>query len=147
MKKGVVVLIIFTVFVVGIYLYRTANRLPINWFPSGGNNQVEISPNETFGGQTDIVDQGQIGDQQSLPLTITQPRSGAVVSSPNLTVVGKTAANAEVFVNDSSLLADSQGNFSALVTLDEGDNTIIIVANDAAGNFAEKEIVVTLQTQ
>ena len=39
------------------------------------------------------------------------------------------------------------GNFSVNYNLDEGENLLTIVANDQAGNYAEKEMTVFLQTQ
>ncbi len=77
-----------------------------------------------------------------ITLTITSPANGVTVSSASITIKGKTKANAEVFVNDEETRADASGNFSVKLTLDEGDNPIVISANDADGNFAEKEIMV-----
>ena len=78
-----------------------------------------------------------------ITLTITSPSDGATVTSATVTVKGKTAPRAEVFINDVSTVADANGNFSANITLDEGENPIVIFANDADGNVAEKEITVT----
>ncbi len=81
----------------------------------------------------------------TLGLNIVEPKNGAVVSNSNLKVSGKTAPNAEVFVNDKELRADSTGNFSITVALDEGDNSIIISANDDNGNFSEQELTITYE--
>lgn len=80
---------------------------------------------------------------KTLTLSISSPSNGATVSSPSVTIKGKTAANAEVFVNDTSTRADASGNFSVTLTLDEGDNPIVVSANDADGNVVEKELTVT----
>ena len=48
-----------------------------------------------------------------------------------------------MFVNESETKADSSGNFSATLTLDEGENYILVVANDSSGNYAEKEFTIT----
>lgn len=81
-----------------------------------------------------------------ISLFIDQPSNGIVVSNPLLTVRGKTNSNAEIVVNDKETNANSSGNFSVTLTLDEGENSIIIVANDELGNIAEKELLVTYET-
>lgn len=78
-----------------------------------------------------------------ISLEILSPANGVTVTSPNLAIKGITVARADVFINDLELKADSKGNFTAQLTLDEGENEIIIVANDEDGNVAEKELTVT----
>lgn len=78
-----------------------------------------------------------------IQLAVTSPSGNVTVSSSSLTVRGKTVAGAEVFVNDLETKADASGNFSVTLTLDEGENYILIVTNDASGNYAEKEFTVT----
>ncbi|MBI5619602.1 hypothetical protein HY950_01455 [Candidatus Gottesmanbacteria bacterium] len=79
----------------------------------------------------------------TMTLTVTSPTNGATVTSASLTVSGKTTPRAEVFVNDAETRADSRGNFSVRIALDEGENSLIVFANDADGNVAEKEITIT----
>ncbi len=78
-------------------------------------------------------------------LTITSPVYGSTVTTNNLTVQGITVPKAEVFVNDSSTVADGLGAFLVKITLDEGENPIIVVANDEYGNTAEEELSVTYE--
>lgn len=80
---------------------------------------------------------------QSIPLSISEPANGATVTNSQILVRGKTRANAEVFINDKDTTADDGGSFSATLTLDEGENLIIVTANDADGNAAEQEFTVT----
>jgi hypothetical protein len=112
----------------------------------GGANktseQPEISPTGVIGSPTPTIR----GDQTSqIALNITAPVNGTVVTSATLAVKGKTAAKAQVAVNDKETVADAAGNFSVNLTLDEGDNDIIAVANDSEGNMAEQELTVTYQ--
>lgn len=86
-----------------------------------------------------------ISTSSGLSLTVLTPLTGQTVVNAQIVIKGKTAPKAEVFVNDESLIADATGNFSQTVTLDEGDNYILVVANDADGNFAEKELSITYQ--
>jgi hypothetical protein len=67
----------------------------------------------------------------------------SIVASSTIIVRGTTIPKADVYVNDSIARADTQGNFSVQVTLDEGDNTIVVITNDTEGNYSEKDITVT----
>jgi len=78
-----------------------------------------------------------------ITLTILTPANNSTVTSSVVAVKGKTVANGEVFVNDVEAKADSSGNFSVSLTLDEGENYILIVANDINGNYSEKDLTVT----
>ena len=78
-----------------------------------------------------------------ITLTITSPANGATVTSSSVKVQGKTLPNAEVFVNEKETKADKNGNFSVTMTLDEGENYMIVVANDELGNVAETELAIT----
>lgn len=79
-------------------------------------------------------------------LEITSPQNNATVFNPTITITGKTKPKAEVFIGDKELVADSQGNFSLNYQLEEGENEIAIVANDDLGNYAEKDLVINLET-
>lgn len=81
--------------------------------------------------------------EHAIALTVTDPADGSQVEAASLTVQGKTVPNADVFVNDTEVKANASGVFSAKITLAEGENPIMVVANDADGNAAEKEITVT----
>jgi flagellar basal body-associated protein FliL len=87
----------------------------------------------------------QLPSSESIALTISAPTDKSTVKNPTVTVKGKTVSGAEIFVNNVETTADSSGNFSANIALDEDDNTITIVANDPYGKHAETEIVVTYQ--
>lgn len=81
--------------------------------------------------------------QNQISLIVSSPTKNQVVTAATLTVSGKTVPNADVSVNDKDLKANAQGNFSALVTLDEGENEIVVTASDDAGNFSEWQTTVT----
>jgi hypothetical protein len=80
---------------------------------------------------------------QQITLLVSSPANGITVTSPTVVIKGKTIPKADVFVNDSQTTADAQGNFSVTLTLDEGENTVVVAANDADGNFAEQELIIT----
>lgn len=78
----------------------------------------------------------------SFSLSVSSPADGSEVTSPTVIVAGQTAPNAEVFVNDASGTADANGNFAISTPLDEGENTVVVVANDDNGNSTEQELTV-----
>lgn len=87
-----------------------------------------------------------INIEKDFNLDITEPKYNTIFSKSILKVKGVTEPNAEVFVNMKQLKADASGDFSAVLNLDEGQNMIVVVANDESGNYAEKEISVKLET-
>lgn len=94
--------------------------------------------------EQDLSDELESVTSNKISLVITSPQNGANLSSTNVNVIGKTAPNAEVFVNDSEGKADANGNFSISLGLDEGINQLVINANDKDGNVAEEVIIVTV---
>ena len=78
-------------------------------------------------------------------LEILSPKQSSVINSPSIFVKGKTVPQADVFVNDTEAKADSSGNFSVNLNLDEGENNITVLTNDSDGNFAEKELIVSYE--
>lgn len=75
-------------------------------------------------------------------LNVNFPANGLTINQSSVTVEGVTLPQAFVFVNENELKADDAGNFSTKVELDEGENIIVIIASDEAGNNSEKEITV-----
>jgi len=110
-----------------------------------------VSKYEKLSGQevTQTNNETKVTDSSSkeeIFLEITTPKENDVVSSSLLTVRGKTLPKADVFVNDKELRADSNGNFSTNITLDEGENMVVVVSNDNTGNYVEREFLVTLES-
>jgi hypothetical protein len=63
-------------------------------------------------------------------LEITSPENGATVSTAVLEVTGKTVPGAEVFVNETLVKPDQDGHFRQKVTLQEGENFLLITAGN-----------------
>lgn len=116
---------------------------------SSKNNQSSVDPttaqslNQTKEVGTQTTEQKTVSQ---ISLEITEPQNNITVDTSSVTVRGKTIPNAVVFINDQELKADTSGGFTTSISLDEGENTIIIVANDDFGNYSEKEITVNLAT-
>ena len=83
----------------------------------------------------------------NLKLEVTSPKDKATTPSAIIKVEGITGPNAEVFVNEKELRADDLGNFSTEYELFEGENNIYVSANDSQGNYAEKLIIVYLESR
>lgn len=80
-----------------------------------------------------------------ITLLVSQPQNGQTFTSSSLVVKGKTKAKADIFVNEKETKSDASGNFSVTVTLEEGDNPIVVVVVDPDGNYAENELSVNYQ--
>jgi len=83
--------------------------------------------------------------KNEITLAIKTPKNGDIVTSSSLSVTGTTSPNAEVFVNDKETKADSDGDFSVKLILEEDENYILITANDSEGNSAEQDLSVIYQ--
>lgn len=83
---------------------------------------------------------------QEFFLEVDSPKDKQTFNQSVITVSGKTTKNSEVFVNDQETKSDDQGNFSLTYNLDEGENNLVIIANDDTGNYIEKELTVYLET-
>ena len=80
-----------------------------------------------------------IYDKDSPALTISEPPDGKEIQGGDkkVKVSGKADFNSQVFINDSRVVLNSDGNFSTEVKLNEGENSIIIKAQDNANNITE----------
>jgi len=106
------------------------------------NNMTGLSPT-SGSNQKDVNSSAPV---QGLILSVEQPVNNSVINESQTVVKGKTSPDASVFVNDQELKADSLGKFSTTINLEEGENYILISANDEEGNYAEQEIIVSLET-
>lgn len=112
---------------------------------SESSNNTYAQPSPTNQGQTTDTNQTSNPEPQTsnIFLEITSPKDDEDLSSTTVTVSGKTIPLADVSVNEKDTKADSTGNFSIAVTLEDGDD-INVIANDKDGNYAEKTIAVNL---
>ncbi|MFA6473308.1 MAG: helix-turn-helix domain-containing protein [Patescibacteria group bacterium] len=62
------------------------------------------------------------------PLTVTEPSADIIVNSPQVTVVGQSAAEVTVEVNGKPVSVDARGGFREAVDLQAGVNTLTITA-------------------
>lgn len=83
-------------------------------------------------------------------LTIDSPSDGSVTNIASCVVSGKTndatSSPVTVTVNGTAVTVNSDGTFSKTITLNEGNNTITVVATDAAGKATTVTRTIKLDT-
>jgi hypothetical protein len=80
-------------------------------------------------------------------VVVTKPAEGALVNTPSVTVSGTFSDESATGVVVNGLLATIEGDtFTAEVPVNEGPNTLLIVATDSAGNRKEVTRTVTRDT-
>lgn len=84
----------------------------------------------------------------ALFLKVTAPEDESAVSTGNVTVSGVTIPGAvvSVSVGNNTVIADvdQNGNFQAVVPLEEGPNQIDVVASDLQGNEQSSTVTVMM---
>ncbi|MEK7544124.1 MAG: helix-turn-helix domain-containing protein [Patescibacteria group bacterium] len=90
----------------------------------------------------------QYGQLQSPPgLTIETPKESAVITTKKVEVLGVTDSDATVTVNGISVLVRGDGKFFDQVTLEPGNNTIIVIATSRYGKSSTVTRTVMNQTE
>ena len=92
-----------------------------------------------------VVMNEQSTSEGKLKLEIINPKEGEVVNKSALILSGKTESMVEVQVDDKELEANEDGEFETKLTLDEGENEIMVTVNNENGEFAEKSVKVTYE--
>lgn len=143
MKNLIVVILLLLVgagvIFVGYKLYKRQGMIVYN-------NSVNYADNLQGYTTKTAGSGGTQADKNGLALDIISPKDGDTVNEAKVTIKGKTAAYADVSINEADVIADKEGNFSGTIELTEGENIIIIVTNDANGNYLEKELTLTLDS-
>jgi hypothetical protein len=139
---------------VGYYLFISRIAKPV----SVQTNQMSTTSAEKAGGESNavggsgaagiIVSPTQMAAANNekvnqITLQVTTPKNNSTVSLSALTVQGTTKPKADVSINEKDVVANANGYFSATVSLEEGDNYVVIVAVDENGDVAEQELNVT----
>ncbi len=105
-------------------------------FLSEGANAIQVQ-------QTDSKNKSSLSDpvtvtvKKTMPdLEITTPEDGYTLNGDNnkLAITGKTNETNTVSINDRWVIVKSDGSFSYLYPLSEGDTTLKITASDPYGN-------------
>jgi hypothetical protein len=94
---------------------------------------------------TEIPQATALEPSGALWLQVLSPQDEAVVSTPQVDVIGSAAAGAVVSINDEILLVGKDQQFKTTIALDEGPNLIEIVASDDQGNETPVLLTVTYE--
>jgi hypothetical protein len=77
-------------------------------------------------------------DNEKPNLEVSEPEDGkSVQGDRKQNISGKTEPQAQVFINDSKIIINSDGNFSTTYQLSDGENVFTIKAVDPASNSTE----------
>jgi len=88
---------------------------------------------------------GALFDLTAPEIEIIKPTSGTITDAGTIEVTGRVEKGAVVLVNDRSV-TNNNGRFSTLVTLNEGENTVVVGASDPAGNASTQRLTITRQS-
>jgi hypothetical protein len=80
-------------------------------------------------------------------LEISEPTDSSTTSNQEIKVKGSTDKEIYIHVNDLPVVVDADGSFETTVRLKDGDNQIVVTAQDVAGNIETKSIKVTYQKE
>ena len=80
-----------------------------------------------------------IYDDEKSSLTLTEPEDNKIIQGGDKKIKfsGKTEPGVQVFINESQIIVDSEGNFTRELPLNDGDNNFDIKAVDQAANTTE----------
>ncbi len=109
----------------------------------GDNRLWAISRNQKNQESQKSAEKIVVLDDQPPQITIDSPQDNDTATTKELTVNGIVDEDTHLTVNDRLVNQKSDGSFSQVIPLSEGENTITIVARDPAGNESTKTIKVT----
>jgi hypothetical protein len=98
-----------------------------------GDNILEIKAVDSAGNAA-YANRTVVLDQTPPPLTITEPASGLRTSEGSITLRGATDPWCTVSINGEAVTVDRKGKFAKELSLDEGDNTLVVTSVDMGGN-------------
>ncbi len=77
---------------------------------------------------------------------VTEPTNGVLTNHRDQTFIGTVNEPGTLTINGSVVTAAPDNSFSAPVSLQEGINTVVLVAKDRAGNMGQASVSLTLDT-
>ena len=119
-------------------------EIPLAGLPEG-DTTVMVRARDVAG-NVNTVSVTVIVDTVAPTVTIQTPRPLQVFNASAVTLTGDTERGVRLFVNGMPETVDPVGKISVPLVLNEGSNTIVVEAIDAAGNVGMVEFIVTLDT-
>lgn len=120
---------------------------------SDGSNSVSLQVTDNDGNVSDVATVSFVISTSAPTLNVTSPTDNLLTNSNKVTVAGTAAAGSDavtlskVTINGEEVSVGSGGAFSKELTLQEGDNTITIVAEDSIGKTTSVTRHVTVDTK
>lgn len=117
-----------------------------------GNNTADLTITDNDGNVSDKATVNFIVSTAAPTLDVTSPVDKLITNYPAVTVTGRAAAGSDavtlssVTVNGTKVTVGQDGTFSTDVAINEGDNTITIVATDSLGKATTVTRTVTLDS-
>ncbi|MBM3205384.1 hypothetical protein FJZ41_00845 [Candidatus Shapirobacteria bacterium] len=112
---------------------------------TSGRNEIYAIASDQAGNQSPASQKMIIWyDNEAPSLEINEPADGTVVTEDagKVKISGQTDPEASLLINDHLVILDKEGNFSYNLGLSVGENKILILAKDQAGNQSEKTLTV-----
>lgn len=120
---------------------------------SDGSNSVSLQVTDNDGNVSNVAAVSFVISTQAPTLNVTTPTEGLLTNSNKVTVSGTAAAGSDavtlssVKINGETVSVGEGGAFSKEITLQEGENTITIVAEDSIGKTTSVTRHVTVDTK
>ena len=120
---------------------------------SDGSNSVSLQVTDNDGNVSDVAEVTFVISTSAPTLNITSPTDNLLTNSNRVTVAGTAAAGSdavtlsEVTINGEPADIGEGGAFSEEIILNEGENTITIIAKDSLGKTTTVTRHVTVDTQ
>lgn len=120
---------------------------------SDGSNSVSLQVSDNDGNVSDVETVSFVISTSAPTLNVTSPTDNLLTNSNRVTVAGTAAAGSdavtlsEVTINGEPADIGEGGAFSEEITLNEGENTITIIAKDSVGKTTTVTRHVTVDTQ
>lgn len=110
---------------------------------TSGRNEITAIAQDAAGNESQPSASTVIEFDTTPPaLEITSPENGATITGLENKIIleGRTEEGAIIYVNNRLVVVGPEGDFDYQYPLEEGENTLTIIAQDKAGNQTEKEL-------
>jgi len=111
-----------------------------------GQNEIYALATDKAGNQSTASNKISVWyDDEPPNLEISQPEDGKTISDEKakVNILGKTEEGVELRINDHLVILEKEGNFKYSLGLNSGENKILVIAVDKAGNQTEKSLTIT----
>lgn len=121
---------------------------PATEFPSDqqSSNSTEVAEAQQVGVLSETMAVDEVLPQSPLQIVVDQPMEGQTFNENEITIIGRTAPQAVVTVNDQIIVADEKGRFEIQMVLQNGFQVIEIEASNSLGEDQITELTVDIES-